>query len=102
MGVGMRLVKFGGGGLLGAGIGTAVTVLFAPQSGGELTGRLLDLVRQARLAGAEAKIATEEHLIQKFRASVEDPGALRDQEAQARAEAAKAVAVVGAGSNAAT
>lgn len=97
MGAGKRLVKFGSGGLLGAGIGTAVTILFAPQSGGEFTGRVLDRIRQARLAGAEAKVAKEEELIRKFRGDVNDPGALRDEEVKAQAEAAEEVAAIGRG-----
>ncbi len=100
MGAGTRLVKFGGGGLLGAGVGTAAAILFAPQSGGELTGRFLDRLRQARLAGAEAKVAKEEELIQKFRAGVNDPEALRDEEAKVRSEATRAVSAAGVEVNA--
>jgi gas vesicle protein len=95
MGAGKRLVKFGSGGLLGAGVGTAVAILFAPQSGDELTGRVLDRIRQARLAGAEAKVAKEEELIRRFRGDVNDPGALRDEEVKAQAEAAEEVAAIG-------
>jgi len=100
MGAAKRLLKFGSGGLLGAAVGTAVAILWAPQSGDELKGRLADLGRRARLAGAEAKAAKEEELIQKFRAEVDDPAALRDEEAKTRLEAAQAVAAIGLGLNA--
>ncbi len=97
MGAGKRIVKFGSGGLLGAAVGTAVAILWAPQSGDELKGRLADRLRQARLAGAEAKAAKEDELIRKFRSEVDDPAALRDEEAKVRVEAAEAVAAVGLG-----
>jgi gas vesicle protein len=98
MGAARRLAKFGSGGLLGAGIGTAVAILFAPQSGDEFKGRLVDRIREARLAGAQAKAEKEDELIRKFRAEVNDPEALQDQEAQARLDAAQAVAAIGLGS----
>lgn len=100
MGAGTRLLKFGSGGLLGAAVGTAVAVLWAPQSGDELKGRITDVLRRARLAGAEAKAEKEDELIRKFRVEVEDPEALRDEEAKVRVEAAEAVAAVGLGLNA--
>ena len=100
MGTGKRLLKFGSGGLLGAAVGTAVAILWAPQSGDELKGRLADLRRRTRLAGAEAKAAKEDELIRKFRGEVDDPEALRDEEAKVRVEAAEAVAAVGLGLNA--
>ena len=100
MGAGKRLVKFGSGGVLGVAVGTAVAILWAPQSGDELKGRVADLVRRARLAGAEAKAAKEDELIRKFRAEVADPEALRDEESKVRLEAAEAVAAVGLGLNA--
>jgi gas vesicle protein len=100
MGAGTRLLKFGSGGLLGAAVGTAVAVLWAPQSGAELKGRIADRLRRARLAGAQAKAEKEDELIRKFRVEVEDPEALREEEAKVRVEAADAVAAVGLGLNA--
>ncbi|CAA9557539.1 MAG: hypothetical protein AVDCRST_MAG19-1353 [uncultured Thermomicrobiales bacterium] len=100
MGAAKRILKFGGGGLLGGAVGTAVAILWAPQSGDELKGRLTDLVRRARLAGAEAQAAKEDELIAKFRGEVSDPEALRDEEAKVRVEAAQAVAAIGLGLNA--
>ena len=100
MGAGKRLMKFASGGLLGTAVGTAVAILWAPQSGDELKGRIADRVRRARLAGAEAKAAKEDELIRKYRAEVEDPDALRDEEAKVRLEASEAVAAIGLGLNA--
>ena len=100
MAAGRRLLKFGTGGLLGAAVGTAVAILFAPQSGGELKGRISDRLRQARLAGAEAKAAKEDELIRKFRTEVEDPDALHDEATKVQLEAAEAVAAIGLGLNA--
>ena len=100
MATGKRILKFSSGGLLGAAVGTAVAILWAPQSGDELKGRIADRLRRARLAGAEAKAEKEDELIRKFRAEVEDPDALRDEEAKVRLEAAQAVAAVGLGLNA--
>lgn len=100
MGAGKRFVKFGGGGILGAAVGTAVAVLWAPQSGDELKGRIVDRVRQARLAGAEAKATNEEAMIKRFRAKVNDPEALEEEETKVKIEAAEAVAAIGLGLNA--
>ena len=100
MGAGKRLVKFASGGLLGTAVGTAVAILWAPQSGDELKGRIADRLRRARLAGVEAKAAKEDELIRKYRAEVEDPDALRDEEAKVRLEASEAVAAIGLGLNA--
>lgn len=95
MGAGNRLLKFGSGGLLGAGVGTVVAVLWAPQSGEELKGRLADRLSRTRLAGAQAKAEKEDELIRKFRDEVDDPEALRDEEAKVRLDAAQAIAAVG-------
>jgi len=100
MGAGKRWLKFGGGGLLGTAVGTAIGILWAPRSGEELKGRFTDLARRARLAGAEAKAEKEEELIRKFRREVDDPTALHDEEAKVRLEASQAVAAIGLGLNA--
>lgn len=100
MGTGRKFLNLAGGGLLGGAIGTAIAVLWAPQSGAELQGRISDRVRQATAAGGRAKIEKEEELIRKFRAEVEDPEALADEEAKIRVEASQAVAALGLGLNA--
>jgi gas vesicle protein len=92
-----RWIKFGSGGLLGAAVGAAVALLWAPRSGNELKTQLAERVRQAQLAGAEAKAAKEEELIRRFRAGVADVGALRDEELRVRMETARTVAALGLG-----
>ena len=95
-----RLITFVSGGLLGAAVGTAAAVLWAPRSGAELRGRLRDRIRQVQLAGAEAKAAKQDELIRKFRQQVEDPNALREEEVKMRGEAAQAFAAIGLSLNA--
>lgn len=100
MSAGRKFLSFVSGSLLGAAIGTAAAVLFAPRSGKELQGKLVDQWREIQLAGAEAKASKEDELIRKFRDEVDDPTALRDEEAKLRVEAAQAMAAIGLGLNA--
>jgi gas vesicle protein len=95
-----RWLKFGSGSLLGAAVGTIVALLWAPRSGDELRTQLNERLRQAQLAGAEAKAAKEEELIRRFRAGVSDATALRDEELKVRMETARTVAALGLGLNA--
>jgi gas vesicle protein len=85
-----RLVKFGLGGAVGAAIGGAAAYFFAPQSGNELTGKIQARVAEAKLAGAEAQAQTEQAMINRFRATVNDPAALTAEEMSARSAVAKA------------
>lgn len=100
MGAAKRLMKFGLGGVLGAAVGTAVGILFAPQSGDELKEEVAERVRAAQVAGAEAQAAKEAELVQKFRVEVGDPDALQRVAIQARVERREAVAAIGLGLNA--
>lgn len=75
-----RFIKFASGGLFGAGIGTAIAILFAPQSGDTLRRRVHDRVQLARLAGLEAQAETEAAIIARYRAKVGDQSALTDFE----------------------
>ena len=100
MSAGKRFVTFISGTLLGAAIGTASAVLFAPRSGAELKGRISDMVRDVKLAGVQAQADKQDELIQKYRQDVDDPTALREEEARLRVEAAQAVAAIGLGLNA--
>ena len=96
-----RLVKFSLGGAAGAAIGGAAAYFFAPQSGSELTGKIQTRVAEAKLAGAEAQAQTEQALINRFRARVQDPTALTATEMSARSAVTKAaqdVAVAGTSS----
>jgi gas vesicle protein len=90
-----RIGAFIFGGLLGAGVGAAVAMLAAPQSGEELRGEIDRRVDRAKIAGLEAQARTEEDLIRRFRAEINDPTALRGQEAIARVETAQAIAELG-------
>ena len=80
---GRRLARFGSGTLLGAGVGVAVAILFAPESGNDLRRQLKERIRQVKLAGLQAQAAKTEELIHKFRETVNDPDALADKEAEA-------------------
>src|SRR5215216_2400794 len=87
-----RLGSFIAGGLLGAGVGAAVAMVVAPQSGEEFVEGVERRVDQVKRAGLEAQARTEEELIRRFRAETGDPDALRDQETLTRVETAQAVA----------
>ena len=90
-----RLGSFIVGGLLGAGVGAAVAMVVAPQSGDEFVEGVELRVDQAKRAGLEAQARTEEELIRRFRAETGDPEALRDQETLTRVETAQAIADLG-------
>jgi gas vesicle protein len=79
MGFARRTLKFGGGLVLGAAVGTAISVLLAPQSGPELKAELSDRAETARRAGAEAELLEQERLRQLFRTAVNSPLALTGQ-----------------------
>lgn len=76
-------VTFATGALFGAGIGTAIAVLFAPQEGEALRSRLDDRLKLARIAGIEAQSGTEAAMIRRYRDKVGNPDALRDLEQRA-------------------
>jgi gas vesicle protein len=90
-----RLRAFIAGGFLGAGVGAAVAMVVAPQSGDEFVEGVERRVDQAKRAGLEAQARTEEELIRRFRAETGDPNALRDQETLTRVETAQAIADLG-------
>jgi gas vesicle protein len=95
MGMFGRLGAFIGGGLLGAGVGAAIAVLNAPQAGDDLRKGVVRRVDLVKMAGVEAQARTEEEMIRHFRAQVNDPNALRDDETQLRVEAARSIADLG-------
>ena len=95
MGAIRRLGSFIVGGLLGAGVGAAVAMMVAPQSGEEFVDEVERKLDQAKRAGLEAQARTEEELIRRFRAETGDPSALRDQETLSRVETAQAIADLG-------
>ncbi len=95
MGMLGRLGAFIGGGLLGAGVGAVIAVLNAPQSGDDLKKDVARRVDLVKMAGVEAQARTEEELIRSFRAQVNDPNALRDDETQLKVETARSIADLG-------
>lgn len=92
MGVLGRIGAFIAGGAIGAGVGAVIGVLNAPQSGDEFRESVDRKIDQARLAGLEAQVRTEEELIRRFREDTGDATALRDTETQSRVGAARAIA----------
>lgn len=79
-----KFIKVASGGLFGAGIGTALALLYAPQSGDELRARTTNLWQRAKLAGIEAQAATEQAMIARYRQRLGDEHALESVENDAR------------------
>ena len=76
MGFAQRTLRFGSGLVFGAAIGTALSVLLAPQSGEELKAEITDRIEEAKRAGEEAELLETERLKRLFREAVHDPSAL--------------------------
>ena len=95
MGMLGRIGAFLAGGALGAGVGAAIAMLTAPQSGDQFRSGVERRVDQVKMAGLEAQAQTEEELIRRFRAETGDPAALRDESTQIRIETAQAIAGLG-------
>ena len=76
----MRLVKFGGGALVGAAIGAIVASLFAPQSGAALQTQTRELIDEAKRQGDLAQVEETRMLERRFREKVNDPNALTPRE----------------------
>lgn len=87
-----RIAAFIGGSVLGAGVGAAVAILAAPQSGDQFRQGLEQRVERVKLAGIEAQAETEEAMIRRFRAEIGDPDALQADAVQVRSEAEQAKA----------
>jgi gas vesicle protein len=75
VGFARRTLRFGGGLIFGAAVGTAVSVLLAPKSGEELKAELTDRIEEAKRAGEEAELLETERLKRLFRVAVNDPSA---------------------------
>ncbi len=76
MGFARRTLRFGSGLIFGAAVGTAVSVLLAPQNGDELKAELQDRREEATRAGEEAELVETERLKRLYRVAVNDPEAL--------------------------
>lgn len=92
MGVIGSLVRFGKGGVLGAAIGAAAGLLLAPGSGRENRTALAERIQRTRMAGVDAKAATEQDMITRYRGKVNDTGALSEAEFQSKNEHVAALA----------
>ncbi|MCC6791745.1 MAG: YtxH domain-containing protein [Thermomicrobiales bacterium] len=81
-----RAFKFTVGTATGLGIGAVVGLLVAPESGQDLQRNLRERITRAKLDGSDAKLSKQTELIQRYRVEVNDPDALRELEATAKAE----------------
>jgi gas vesicle protein len=75
-----RTLKFTAGGITGAAVGALAGLMVAPESGHDFQQSLRDRLRRSKVAGAEARAATQNELIRKFRAKVNDESALKEVE----------------------
>lgn len=80
MGAVGKIVKFGLGSVIGAGIGAAVGTLAAPEDGESFQAGLRRRFQEAKIAGERAQAAKQAELIQRYRAEVSDPEALDEEE----------------------
>jgi gas vesicle protein len=92
MGLISGMTKFGKGGVLGAAIGVAAAVLFAPGSGKETRDALADRIQRTRKAGVEARAEVERDLINRFRGTVHSSEALTEEQKASAAEYAAKLA----------
>ena len=90
-----KTFKFALGGVTGAAAGATAALLLAPESGHDLQQSSRNRIRDAKFAGAQAKEAKENELIRKYRLEVNDGGALKESEEQARAVRDQAVSALG-------
>ncbi len=79
MGLLKGIVNFGFGAIAGAVAGSALGLLFAPGSGDDVRQRVRSRLDDAKTAGDEAETAKQRELIEKYRLSVKDPGALASE-----------------------
>ena len=96
MGLISGIARFAKGGLVGAAVGAAAGILLAPGKGSETRDALADRIQRTRLAGVDAKTATEKELISRFRGTVNDPVALKTEEVEAEQQYAQQVAHIAA------
>lgn len=76
MGFARRTMRFGSGLVLGAAVGSAISLLLAPRSGEEAKAEVTDRIEAAKRAREEAALLEEERLKRAFRVAVNDPSAL--------------------------
>jgi len=71
-----KFVVLAKGGLLGAAVGAVTAVFLAPKSGEQLKQDVNDRIREAKIAGENAKAAKQVELIERFRVGVDSSIAL--------------------------
>lgn len=83
------------GSVVGAAAGAATAALTAPSSGDELRETIATRLREAKVAGAEAKSAKEAELVAKYRLTVKSDTALEEHRVQTHADAVSEIAHAG-------
>ena len=76
MGFARRTMRFGSGLVLGAAVGSAISLLLAPRSGEEAKAEVTDWIEATKRAKEEAELLEEDRLRRAFRVAVNDPTAL--------------------------
>lgn len=80
MGLIKKTLKFGLGGVLGAGLGVVGGLFLAPESGAETQRKVRERLRAAKIAGVEAQASKERELIDRYRNETNNRGALTKAE----------------------
>lgn len=70
------LIKFAAGSALGATLGATIGLLMAPKSGEQMQAETAALVTTMKTEGERARQEAEAQMAERFRAKVNDPGAL--------------------------
>ena len=96
MGLISGVFNFGKGSVLGAAIGIAAGVLLAPGSGRDVRDAAVDRVQRTRKAGVDAKAATEQEMINRFRGTTQSSDALEQIHELSKADQAAGLAHIDA------
>ena len=94
MGSGNKVVALAKGGLLGAAVGAVTAILFAPKSGEQLQQDFNDRIREAKIAGENAKAAKQVELIERYRHGVDSSAALESSKIDALQNAVTKTAAI--------
>jgi len=100
MGFGSKLLALGKGGAIGAAAGAIAAALFAPKSGEQLQKDVNERIREAKIAGEDAKAAKQAELIERYRQGVDSTTALEREKIAAQQNAVERVTAIGLGLNA--
>jgi gas vesicle protein len=99
MASGNKFVALAKGGLLGAAVGAVTAVLVAPKSGEQLQQEVNDRIREAKIAGENAKAAKQVELIERYRLGVDSSAALETSKIDALQTAVTKTAAINQGSS---